>query len=265
MNINNQKLNITIPICIYTNNNNSVFTIPNYNKTLQQYECNYTKYSKWKLDQIIYVLSSSIYPPQPYGTTMYKIINNINDPYETLSIEIIENSMNVSSSNQSDNEFTFFAYTYHVPNTIPLYIYRTEDNLRSKSDGPAVSHDMSDSLLITTQINNNLLSHPLSPLYVMKEPYTSFKCHFSICIPNGFDYSNFSECVNKCNIIEPTTLFYGQLTPSIKYSPSSETSQTLTLFNNLSENDYDKYNQILFVSIFILFIILLIFMFNVHK
>lgn len=167
---------VTIPIYIMKKKDYYAFVPPSYEGG--KYTLNDSKYKDWKLLTTIYILSYKILPPIPFGCIAYRITNNHKAPYETQSIEWLDNIYKYSHLH-TDTSFTIITYKYNVKHTIPLYIYAD----------PHIEMKLKQS--------TKLKEYNVSPLYVMDKGYTKFECQDGICVPNGFLSKSVTSMYNK--------------------------------------------------------------------
>lgn len=167
---------ITIPIYVMRKNKYYAFVPPSYEGG--KYTLSDSRYKDWTLITTIYILSYKILPPIPFGCIAYRITNNHKAPYETQSIEWLDNIYKYSYLH-TKTSFTIITYKYNVKHTIPLYIY-TESHIQIK-----------------LKESKKLKEYKVSPLYVMDKGYTKFKCQDGICVPNGFINKSILSMYNK--------------------------------------------------------------------
>lgn len=219
---------ITIPIYLMKKGEYYALVPPSYING--RYILSNPKYKDWSLLLTFYVLSYKIIPPLPYGFNVYRITNNKNSPYQTRSIEWVENIYKYPEFH-TENSFTIVTYRYQVENTIPLYLY--------KNPGMIISLKQLDSLK----------EHKLHPLFVMDKKYTKFSCKEGICTPSGFlSKKNLVKFNNRLKkLIEKITETHKKLTEKIQNDKkilngsSKEYQKLVQTFSDSLDYDYSYY------------------------
>lgn len=140
-----------------------------------------------------YVLNTSVLPPFPKGCLFLDLVNNAQYPYNTITIHLTD-FLDVSREQ-------FIAFTYSVPNTLPLYIWMTLDVYNNLTTQMFINPD-TDNAEQRKAIQSQYISYVLYP-FLSVEPYWG-GTHEYLCVPCSQTdgsyrkkYSTLAECQEK--------------------------------------------------------------------
>jgi len=139
--------------------------------------------SEWKLGNIFFAIKADSKNPIPVPKAMqiYAFYLNTSYPYNIYQVKYQYDPYNFEP-----NTTVLIAYTIHIPNTVPLYIYT------HRSEGYYLSFDSKPPEGWTQD------EFYIKQLYVMTKPFSNFKCVQGMCIPDISSKKSFTDCLYPC-------------------------------------------------------------------
>jgi hypothetical protein len=151
--------------------------------------------SSYELVSTLYVINPRVYPPLPLGMSMFTVYQREDPPFHTHYIEWVAFPI-MTNNDSSIGNFSFFAFTTAIPNTIPVYI-------RNKNKDKAqifLEYELISNYFATTVYSNRVLDRENFLIYVHRSPELYWKATTEcLCIPssNSKDFPTLLECENK--------------------------------------------------------------------
>ena len=212
------------------------------NNVSQQYKYKYTFYA-----------INPLFRPIPNGMEIYYIKVNNKYPYNIIDMRIMYDTFNIQ-----DDRIYFIAYNKPIPNGIPLYFHKLGENILPSFDKKPP----------TTNINAKQIER--SPIYVLKDKDTKFKCVNARCLPwkkeipglynsSGYDkLLDFENCVLQCNVLGVNNNI-----PNIINDIKNNNKTSLKIKSNTKKNINSNKNTKILLLIFLVLLIMIIISFKV--